>query len=303
MNSLRGLIKLSKDKRLLKEEDIIETQKKYAEHLSVRTGESQEDIEKGREEFLRHSAEGLPEQYKPPYGAVSWYERFLEIAQSQKLEVVDVEFISTNIHDSHYASQILRGIKFLGLVDEKNKATNKLSSLRVIGDEFNDVLKDVVKNAYRDVFSTVVLPKASVNSLVNFFTQKYNFGISVAKQATQIFIMLCRKAEIELPFISQAETKVKARSSVPRKIPKQPLIVSAGQLETSHVGIHEIKYGKIQIFLPENDMDAATEAIELINLYIKRIEKAKKAASQVSDFFGPSKFFNTTTKKENGSKP
>lgn len=295
---------MSKDKRLLKEEDIIETQKKYAEHLSARTGESQEDIEKGREAFLRHSAEGLPEQYKPPYGAVSWYERFLEIAQSQKLEVVDVEFISTNIIDSHYASQILRGIKFLGLVDEKNKATNKLSSLRVIGDEFNDVLKDIVKNAYRDVFSTVVLSKASFNSLVNFFTQKYNFGISVAKQATQIFIMLCKKAEIELSFISKTEKTTKnARSEVPRKIPKQPLIVSTGQIDTSHVGMHEIKYGKIQILLPENDMEAATEAIELINLYIRRIEKAKKAASQVSDFFNSSNFFNTTTKKDNVLKP
>jgi hypothetical protein len=297
MNSSRGLIRLSKNRRLLKKEDIEETQKKYAEHLSKRTGESQEAIEKGREEFLRRSAEGLPEQYKPPYGAVSWYESFLEMAQTQKLEVVDTEFISVNIVDSHYAPQILRGLKFLGLLDESNRATDKLRSLRILGDEYKVALRDIVKNAYRDVFSTVVLQKASMTSLVNFFMQKYDFGASIAKQVAQVFVMLCKKAEIELPFVSPAyETTVMSRQSTSRKPTPKKSVTETKREEAPQLGLHEIKYGKIQIFLPEGDLDAASEAIQLINLYIKRLEKAKNAEDKSRDFIRD-QFFGTSTKK------
>lgn len=302
MNSLRELRELSKDKRLLKEEDIEETQKKYAEHLSSKTGESQETIEKGREEFLRRSAKGLPEQFKPPYGAVSWYESFLEMAQTQKLEVVDTEFISVNIHDSHYAPQILRGLKFLGLLDENNRATHKLSSLRVLGDEFILALRDIIKNAYRDVFSTVVLQKASMTSLVNFFMQKYDFGASVAKQVAQVFVMFCRKAEIELPFVSPASAQAgRFRRPSPNRptharAPMKSATVTRTE-EAPRVGLHEIKYGKIQIFLPEGDLDAASEAIQLINLYIKRLEKAKDIEKENREFINKTFFGSANTKK------
>lgn len=285
---------MSKDKRFLKEEDIEETQKKYAEHLSEKTGESQANIEKGREEFLRRSAKGLPEQYKPPYGAVSWYERFLDMAQTQKLEVVDPEFISINIVDSHYKNQILRGLKFLGLVNENNRVTAKLRSLRVLGDEYKQRLKAVVQDAYRDVFSTVILQKAGITNLVNFFMQKYDFGASVARQVTDIFVMFCRRAGIELPFVSTTpDSVVRSRHPTTKRDTQKNVIRRTEVEETPRSGLYEIKYGKIQISLPEGDLDAASEAIELINMYIKRLEKRKSSQQKNQDSFGT--FFSGST--------
>lgn len=258
------------------EEEVGKTQKKFAEQLSHKTGMSAESIEKDVENFIKRSSESLPEKRKPPYGSVGWYEKFLDIAQSRRLDIVDYDFISMNIAGSQNKYTVLSGLKFLGLVDENNRGTNRLDSLRVIGEEFKKNLGVIIQSAYQNLFSTVVIQRAKTEMLVNFFMQRYNLSGITSTQATRVFVMLCKKAGIELP--PELDVKIEGRSKEKKTTKQTREIIERKQEKVMQTipssNIVELKLGDIVIRLPKDDYNSALLAKRLLDLHIETLKSS-----------------------------
>jgi len=211
-------------------------------------------------------------ELKPPYGSPKWYEDFFELIQRRKVDKVDSEFLKLSNIAAGNEYKVIFGLRFLGLIDENGNATDKLKGLMVVGEEFNKNLEKVVKEAYSDLFSKVNLEKALPQDLINYFIRQYGMAISTAKEARRIFVFLAQKANIPISEELLA-AKVERRPAVPRvrreRKPKREVVTPAAPPE----GIHEIKWGDIWIRLPKGDKKAASQAKDLIDLYIKGLEE------------------------------
>ena len=136
---------------------------------------------------------------KPPYGNVAWYRKFFELIRARKFDRFDKEIIELNIIKGRNARMLFNGLRFLGLVKENGKVTEKFESLRRKGEEFKQNLKKIVEDAYAHLFSKVVISKAKPEHLYNYFAQYYGYGERTATLAIKLFIYLCEEAGIILP--------------------------------------------------------------------------------------------------------
>jgi len=216
-----------------------------------------------------------PTQLKPPYGKTAWYKAFFDLIRRQKFERIDKEIIGLNIVKGPNATMLFNGIRFLGLIEEDGKVTEKLESLRRMGNEFKQNLRKVIEEAYSDLFSKVVLEKARPDDLFNYFAKYYKYGAAAADSTMKIFVFFCREAEI--PISDELATiEIEKRKLPPRKEKRRRAkrgLIPEGEVEGAvPKGIVELKYNKIRMWLPEGDLEAAKAAKDLIDFHIKRLE-------------------------------
>jgi len=102
-------------------------------------------------------------QLKPPYGNVAWYKKLFELIRSRSFDKFNKEIIELNIIKGPNATMFFNGLRFLGLVEEDGKVTEKFESLRRIGEEFRQNLQKVVEEAYSDLFTKVFVDKAKLH--------------------------------------------------------------------------------------------------------------------------------------------
>ncbi len=141
----------------------------------------------------------IEKKRKPPYGAIKWYEDFFALIERVQVDKVDSKFLeANNITSGDNVYAVINGLKFLGLLDDKGNATPKLSSLRVMGDEYTKSLKKVVDEAYADLESRVALEKAKPDDIANNFITRYDMPRSTALQAARVFVFFAQKAGIPL---------------------------------------------------------------------------------------------------------
>jgi len=265
-------------RKMPKSEELEDSQKKFAEHIGYKTGMPPESIEKGVEELIDRSQPSYHE-CPPPYGSTVWYEKFLEITQTHLLDIVNPEFVRINIIGFRHEYTVIRGLRFLGLVDDRFKATEKLDSLRVIGGVYRERLDLIVRSAYKELFSKIVIQRAKIETLVNFFMQRYDYGERTAREATAVFIMLCKKAGIQLTQELEAKSVSTSSRAVSAKAPSRRATQAREKaIETSiPSGLTELKMDNITIHLPKNDRNAALKAKRLLELYIEGIENSEHA--------------------------
>jgi len=217
-------------------------------------------------------SETAPEKLKAPYGNVVWYEKFFGLIRSKSWEKIDTTIIEANIIRGPNATMLFNGLRFLGLVEENGRTTQKLENLRVRGEEFKKNLKKVVEEAYVDLMKTVALEQAQPEHVLNYFMRTYEYGEAAAQQAMKIFLHLAQEAGILLSqdLISAKTEKIpKSRSPTEgRRKETEPL---TSPLRTPE-GTHLLKDGDITIWLPKGDKKAAIKAKDLIDYYIKHLE-------------------------------
>jgi hypothetical protein len=217
------------------------------------------------------------EQLKPPYGQVSWYEDFFKkILSGRDFDRLDKEWIKINIVKGPNATMIYNGLRFLGLVEQDGKTTDRLKSLRSYGDEFKQSLNKVVKEAYSLLFANVALESSKPETLLTFFAKYYGYGKSAGTAAMEIFVYLCEQAEIPIP---QELQQAKSKTERPRKEKKERKPLKEGEQETGQSvpktkeAMHKIEWGDtILIFLKQSEdknerEKVASQAKRLIDMY------------------------------------
>jgi hypothetical protein len=218
----------------------------------------------------------VEEPLKPPYGNVTWYEDFSKkIHSGRDFDRLDKEWIKINIVKGPNATMVFNGLRFLGLVEEDGKVTEKLKSLRSFGDEFKQNLGKVVKEAYSLLFSNVALESAKPETLLSFFAKYYGYGESAGNAATEIFVYLCGQAEIPIPKELQ-EAKFKTeRPRKERKEEKPREGKHEGKQGVPRIteGMHKIEWGDtVLIYLKQSEdknerEKVANQAKKLIDMY------------------------------------
>jgi hypothetical protein len=217
------------------------------------------------------------ETLQPPYGNVSWYVSFFELIRTRQFDVFDKERIELNIIKGSGAPPFFTGIRFLGLVEDNGKTTEKFESLRRTGDEFKQNLKTVVEEAYKDLFAKIVIDKAKPETLVNYFMERHQYSEATARLALKILVYLCQEAGIPIsPELTAPPTpKLKA----PGK-PSEKRIEEKGRKQIQRAlpeGMHESRWGDdVIICLKKGDRAAreklAKTAKKLIDMYVEEEE-------------------------------
>jgi hypothetical protein len=137
-------------------------------------------------------------QTRPPYGAVKHYKDFFELLERVQIDEVDSSYLKTHKIASGNEYKFLTGLKFLGLIDENGNATDRMNSLRVVGDEYTKNFEKMVRDAYSILLSKVELEKAIPDDIVNGLIRHYGLPRSTAPLGAKIFIFLAEKAGISV---------------------------------------------------------------------------------------------------------
>ena len=223
-----------------------------------------------------------PTDLKPPYGNVAWYRNFFDLIRSRSFDKIDKEILELNIIKGPNATMLFNGLRFLGLVEEDGKVTEKLENLRRKGEEFKTNLKTVVKEAYSHLFSKVVVTKAKPDTIFNYLAEYYNYGASTAGLSTKIFVYLCEEAGIELsPELKEPEPQMKKKPSRRERKRKEEPPATKEYAPRVPKDMHESKWGNdIMIYLRKGNRKVrekiARNAKRLIDMYVEEVEKEEE---------------------------
>jgi len=121
-------------------------------------------------------------QLSPPYGGVAWYTSFFELLERVQIDKVDVSYLETNKIASGNEYKVVNGLRFLGLIDEKGNATDKMKSLKVVGDEYKKNLEKIVREAYIGLINKVDLEKAKPEDIINTLINEYGMARRTAQE-------------------------------------------------------------------------------------------------------------------------
>ncbi|MCD6445178.1 DUF5343 domain-containing protein [Candidatus Bathyarchaeota archaeon] len=153
---------------------------------------------------------------KPPIASPSWILDVLGIIRRVKANKIDKEFLKSYNIAKENESKVISALVFLGLIDGKSKkVTEKLSTLRVVGQEYRKNLEKIIKEAYKDAFSEIDLEKAVYQDLINFFIRHYDYSQITGERAARLFLSLCNEAGIP---ISEDLKKGRRKEEKKRKI-------------------------------------------------------------------------------------
>ena len=211
---------------------------------------------------------------KPPYGSPLSFKKFFELVQAQKPDKVDSEFLKINGVGAGNEAKVLLGLRFLGLITENGTPTEKLASLRVVGDDFKKNLAAIVTAAYADLMSKVVLERAKPENLINYLVTKYGMAGSLARNAAKVFVSLCNESGItvseELNKWETTSRDAKSRPK-PKKGDEKPRNAKTAHTQDNPAqDIVELKAENFRIILPkERTLEAAKKAKSLLEWYIK----------------------------------
>jgi hypothetical protein len=215
---------------------------------------------------------------KPPYGSPSWYKKFLELVRAHKPDKVDAKFLSINGIAKGNEAKVIVGLRFLGLITADGVPTEKLNSLRVVGDEFKKNLSSVVNEAYADLKSKVALETAKPENLLNYMVSQHDLAGKLADNAARVFVLLCVEAGIPISEelqkwqsgLVESKPKLSTEKGIKRLRKKgQPEVEKKTAFE-----VVELKVENVIIALPKADtLSAAKKARSLLEWYIKENSK------------------------------
>lgn len=135
---------------------------------------------------------------KPPYIGLSDLEKLIDHLSTRSLKTIGVdELIMGKGFKKSVAYQSLGALRFLGLISEDGAVTEAGRSLRLEGDKREEELKEIVRTAYKVIFSRIDDPysdSVSKDDLLNDFLVGYNLSKRLAESAVPAFLWLSAKA-------------------------------------------------------------------------------------------------------------
>lgn len=215
-----------------------------------------------------------------PYGAISWYEQFLSLAQRIQVSKVDRDFLRTHKIGLRNEPKILSGLKALNLIDDEGSATENMTKLHVVGNAYKDNLKEIVLEGYSLLLSKIDLDKATKEDMINTIITECDASRRSATEAAKIFVFLADESGIEISEELEElrrKKKGKQRVSKPKKTgskSKKKESKKEESIPSDVEGMHKIVWGDdIVLYLKKDDPNSAKTAITLIELYLNDLEE------------------------------
>lgn len=180
--------------------------------------------------------------FKPPYVSVSKMEELFSLLGNRSFSEISVQDLVARGFSTSDATQGIQGLKFLGVLDSKGKTTESMITLSIRGDARKEGLKNIVKEAYKNIFNTIPnIESLTRDELYNEFVAQYKLSSRLASTAVPVFIWLCKEAGIGVsdkislkstPKITTGK-KTKTIQKKPEKRPLTPTIAELGNSSSS----------------------------------------------------------------------
>lgn len=164
-----------------------------------------------------------------PYGPTKGMMQALQLMRKSTPPKVDGNFLRLNKIAPGNEYKVIGALRFLGIIDEEGKPTEKSRLLKTKGAPFTSALQEIVRTAYKDLFLRFNGHKYSHEDIYNHFVTEHYLGTEMAAKTTRFFIQLCQLAEIDLGFNGNEKSSNGSIKS-PNGSRKQDL--GHGQLQT-----------------------------------------------------------------------
>ena len=147
-------------------------------------------------ESTRNADQGLTLPYGPTKGMM----QAVQLMRKSTPVKMDSNYLRLHKIAPGNEYKVIGALRFLGIIDEEGKPTEKSRLLKTKGASFTAALQDIVRSAYGDVFHRINGGKCSQEDIYNHFITKDYLGPEMAAKTTRFFIQLCQLAEIDLGF-------------------------------------------------------------------------------------------------------
>jgi hypothetical protein len=111
---------------------------------------------------------------------------------------VDGDFLRANRIAPGNEYKVVGALRFLGLINEDGRPTEKSRLLKTMGTTFTSALQEIIRSAYSGLFQHLDVRRASKEDIYNYFVTAGGLGAEMAAKASRFFITLCHMAQIEL---------------------------------------------------------------------------------------------------------
>ncbi|MFC1963522.1 DUF5343 domain-containing protein [Chloroflexota bacterium] len=157
----------------------------------------------------------------PPYGPARGMLQALELLRRTTPHRIDSDFLRASGVAPGNEYKVAGALKFLGLIDNEGRATDKSRLLKTKGITYTQALQEIVRTAYRDLFQGLQEKEATSDEVYNYFVTEGGMGSEMATKATRFFVKLCRLAEIEL-LSGNTQASVSKRKRAEKKLRHYP---------------------------------------------------------------------------------
>lgn len=135
-----------------------------------------------------------------PYGPSSGMLEALKLMRKSTPAKIDGNFLRMNKIAPGNEYKVIGALRFLGIIDEEGRPTEKSRLLKAKGATFTSNLQSLVREAYASLFDYLESSGFSREDIYNYFVVKEGMGAEMATKTTRFFIHLCRLAEIDIEF-------------------------------------------------------------------------------------------------------
>jgi len=145
----------------------------------------------------------------------------LELMRRASPQKVDGNFLRRHQIAPGNEYKVVGALRYLGLIDEEGRPTEKSRLLKTKGAAFTSALKDIVRHAYRGLFQWLAERDSSPDEIYNYFVTQEGLGVEMATKTTRFFVQLCHLAEIDLGFDTRTRSG-KATAAEKGKVGRRP---------------------------------------------------------------------------------
>ncbi len=146
-----------------------------------------------------------------PYGPTKGMMQALQLMRKSTPSKIDGNYLRMNKVAPGNEYKVIGALRFLGIIDDEGKPTEKSQLLKTKGVAFTAALQEIVKNAYKDFFQQFEGTKCAHEDIYNHFITVNCLGPEMAAKTTRFFVQLCHMAEIDLGIYSRDRTSAVAR--------------------------------------------------------------------------------------------
>lgn len=133
-----------------------------------------------------------------PYLSASKMEKVLELASERSLNNITPDYFKTYGFGQADAYLAVNTLRFLGLIDDNEKATETARKFQLKGEARNKEVEATIKKAYKKLFDTTEKPhELPKDDLVNEFMHNYDLTKRIAISAVPAFLKLCEFAGLK----------------------------------------------------------------------------------------------------------
>jgi len=133
----------------------------------------------------------------PPYGPTEGMLQGIELMHRLSPTKIDAKLLKNNGVAPNNEYKVVGALKYLDIIDEDGRPTEKSRLLKTRGPSYLLALQDIVKTAYKGLFDQLDMRNATKDQIHNYFVTDLGMGIEMAAKASRFFISLCQQAELK----------------------------------------------------------------------------------------------------------